>query len=413
MNAELLSVGTELLLGEILNTDAQFLAEELSLLGINVYYQTVVGDNRTRLKQALELALERADIVIASGGLGPTPDDLTKEVIAECMGEQLALHEESLANIIAYHQKIGKRMPQSNKKQALLPEHGIVLPNHNGTAPGCIIEKNGKIVVMLPGPPNELKPMFLESVKPFLMKKSDDVLYSETLKIFGIGESKVAELLQDIMENSKNPTLAPYAETCGMRLRLTAKCRDAEEGRTLVLPVKEKIKGIIGKYIYCEEEKGLPEVVVRMLLERKLTISAAESCTGGMFCKMITDMAGVSAILNESFVTYANTAKMNYLGVKAETLEQFGAVSEQTAREMAQGVCKATGADVGVGITGIAGPDGGTEEKPVGLVYVGVCVGGHVSVQELRLVGNRDKIRYSACLYAFDCIRQKLISNNT
>ena len=407
MNAELLSVGTELLLGEILNTDAQFLAEELSRLGISVYYQTVAGDNRERLQAAMELALSRADIVIASGGLGPTPDDLTKEVIAACMGEELVLHPESLAQIQAYHKKIQRDMPKSNEKQAMLPQNGIVLPNPNGTAPGCIIEKNGKIAIMLPGPPNELKPMFLESVRPYLLKKSNCILYSKTLKIFGIGESRVGELLAGLME-SENPTVAPYAETAGVRLRLTARCASEDEGKSMLAPVEAEIMEKIGEYVYSQEDISLPEAVVRKLLEKNMTIAAAESCTGGMFAKMITDFPGVSAILNESFVTYANAAKTKYLGVLPETLERYGAVSPETAREMAAGAARAAGADVGVGITGIAGPGGGTPEKPVGLVYAGVCVGGRTAVQALHLSGNRDKIRQSACLYVFDMLWREL-----
>lgn len=405
MNAELLSVGTELLLGEILNTDAKFLAEELSCLGISVYYQTVVGDNKKRLFDAVEQALSRADIVIASGGLGPTPDDLTKEVIAECMGESLVLHEPSLEAIRAYYKRVKREMPESNIKQAMMPAHGIVLPNHNGTAPGCIIEKNGKIAVMLPGPPSELKAMFQESVRPYFLEKSDCILHSRTLKVFGIGESKVGELLSDLME-AKNPTVAPYAETAGVRLRLTAQCKTPEEGEAMLLPVEKTIMDRIGEYVYSTEDISLAESTIRELVARHMTISAAESCTGGMFAKTITDLPGVSAIFNESFVTYANAAKMKYLGVTAETLDRYGAVSAQTAREMAIGVCKNTGADIGVGITGIAGPDGGTPEKPVGLVYAGVCVRGEVEVKELNLSGSRDKIRKSACIYVWDMVRR-------
>ena len=409
MNAELLSVGTELLLGEILNTDVKFLAEELSVLGINVYYQTVVGDNRERLKNALELALSRADIVIASGGLGPTPDDLTKEVIAETMEEELVLDEASLDAIKDYYKKVKREMPKSNIKQAMMPEHCRILYNNNGTAPGCIIEKNGKIVVMLPGPPNELVPMFKESVRPYLEEKSGGMIYTETLKLFGIGESKVAEILNDMMENSKNPTLAPYAETAGVRLRLAAFAKDCEEGKRIIADAKNKIKDLVGEYIYAEEDKTLPETVVELLIEKNLKISAAESCTGGMFSKMIVDIPGCSGILDESFVTYANEAKIKYLGVKKETLDKYGAVSEQTATEMAEGVLKNTGADIGVGITGIAGPDGGTAEKPVGLVYVGVSVKGRTKVRELNLKGNREKVRYTAALNAFDMIFKEIL----
>jgi len=403
MNAELLSVGTELLLGEILNTDAKFLAEELSVLGINVYYQTVVGDNKERLKNALELALSRADLVIASGGLGPTPDDLTKEVIAETMGEGLVLDEESFDRIKKYFNKVQREMPQSNIKQAMMPENCIILKNNNGTAPGCIIEKNSKIVVMLPGPPHELVAMFNESVKPYLMEKSEGMLYSETLKLFGIGESKAAEILQDMME-SKNPTLAPYAETAGLRLRLTAFAKNKKEGEMLLKEAKTKIYEKLGEYIYAEGDATLPETVTKMLIDKKITISAAESCTGGMFTKMIVDISGSSEILSESIVTYANSAKEKYLGVEHETLEKYGAVSEETARQMAEGIRKAANSDIGVGITGIAGPGGGTKEKPVGLVYVGVSCKEETVVKKLTLSGNREKVRYSAALNAFDIV---------
>lgn len=404
MNAELISVGTELLLGEILNTDVKFISEQLSILGINVYYQTVVGDNRERLARTLNTALSRADAVIVSGGLGPTPDDLTKEVIAETMGERLILDEESLEAIKEYFSKMNREMSESNIKQAMLPEHCVIMKNNNGTAPGCIIEKDGKTVIMLPGPPNELIPMFKESVIPYFKEKSGGMIYSHTFKIFGLGESRVAEILKDMMEKGSNPTLAPYAETAGVRLRLAAFAESEEEGRKLISDARNRIMEKIGEYIYAEEDKTLPEIVVRMLIEKNISISAAESCTGGMFAKMIVDIPGCSAILGESFVTYSNSAKMKYLGVKAETLGSFGAVSEQTAREMAEGVRENTGSDIGVGITGIAGPDGGTSEKPVGLVYVAAAYNGQTEVRQLNLCGSREKVRYSAALNAFDMI---------
>ncbi|MCX7715010.1 MAG: competence/damage-inducible protein A [Clostridia bacterium] len=412
MNAEIISVGTELLLGEILNTDAQFLARELSEIGIGVYHQTVVGDNYNRLKAAVETALSRCDIVIASGGLGPTPDDITKEVLAECMGEKLVLDQESLESIRTFFKKIGREMVKMNEKQAYMPEHCIILKNHHGTAPGCIIEKNGKVVIMLPGPPSELKPMYIESVKPYLQKKSDVLLYSKVLQIFGIGESAVAEKLKDMMENMKNPTLAPYAKDVGVRLRITAMCKDKEEGEAMIAPIEEEIRTLLGDAVYGIGEQTLAEVVVDAIKSKGLVISAAESCTGGMFAQMITDIAGASSILNESIVTYSNEAKIKYLGVKESTLKKFGAVSEQTAREMAEGICRQSGADIGVGITGIAGPDGGSEEKPVGLVYAGICMGGKTIVKKLMLSGNRAKIRYGACLNAFDMIRHEMLKNS-
>lgn len=410
MNAEIISVGTELLLGEILNTDAQYLAQKLSEIGVEVYHQTVVGDNEKRLRDAVMTAIDRADIVITSGGLGPTQDDITKEVVCDCMGEELVLHKESLDAMQNYFAHINKPMVKMNEKQAYMPKNGIVLPNNNGTAPGAIIEKNGKIAIILPGPPNELKPMYAESVEPFLKSRSEYIFVSKVLQIFGIGESAAAQKLDDILKKSENPTVAPYAKTAGVRLRITAKCTDEKEGYALIAPVEEQIRAILGDDIFAEGEVEINQVVSDMLRERKMTISAAESCTGGLFAKLITDLAGSSDILNESIVTYANSAKMKYLGVSAETLEKYGAVSRQTAFEMAEGICRQSGADVGVGITGIAGPGGGSAEKPVGLVYAGVCINGETEVKELRLTGTREKIRHSVCINVFDFIRRKLNS---
>ncbi len=412
MNAELISVGTELLLGEILNTDAQYLAQKLSESGIDVYHQVVVGDNEQRLRDAIMTALERSDIVITSGGLGPTQDDITKEIVCECMQEKLVLHQPSLDAMTEYFKRINKPMVKMNEKQAYMPENGIVMPNNNGTAPGAIIEKNGKIAIILPGPPNELKPMYEECVEPFLKSRSEYIFVSKVLQIFGTGESSVAQKLDSLIKNSTNPTVAPYAKTAGVRLRITAKCRDDAEGQQLIKPVVEQICNILGDDIFCEGDKEINEVVSDMLRSRKMTISAAESCTGGLFVKMITDLAGSSDILNESIVTYANDAKIKYLGVKEETLAGYGAVSEQTAREMAEGICRQSGADVGVGITGIAGPGGGTPEKPVGLVYTAVCMCGDTEVKELRLNGSREKIRHSVCINVFDMIRRKIMKKD-
>lgn len=411
MNAEIISVGTELLLGEILNTDARYLAQRLSQIGVEVYHQTVVGDNEARLRDAVMTALERADIVITSGGLGPTQDDITKEIVCECMDEELVLHKPSLDAMCDYFARIGKTMVKMNEKQAYMPKNGIVLPNNNGTAPGAIIEKNGKIAIILPGPPHELEAMYAESVEPFLKSRSEYIFVSKVLQIFGTGESAVAQKLDNILKNCENPTVAPYAKLSGVRLRITAKCTDEKEGYALIAPVEEKIRAVLGDDVYGEGEVELNQIVSDMLRERKMTISAAESCTGGLFAKMITDLAGSSDILNESIVTYANSAKMKYLGVRAETLDKYGAVSEQTAFEMAQGICRQSGADVGVGITGIAGPGGGTAQKPVGLVYAAVCINGKTEVNELRLAGSREKIRHSVCTNVFDIIRRRLKNN--
>ena len=408
MNAEIISVGTELLLGEILNTDAKFLAEELSELGINVYYQTVVGDNRKRLEESLQIAFKRADIVIASGGLGPTPDDLTKEVISEYFNKELVLDEESVARMEKYLKGRGLMDVKCNLKQAMMPKDSIILKNDCGTAPGCIIEENGKIAIMLPGPPHELVDMYKKCVKPYLMSKTDSIFYSENLKLFGIGESKVSEILNDYIEKYENPSVAPYAETPGVRLRLTAKCKNEEEGKKIIEPVKKDIYEKIGEYIYNENGDTLPHTVIHKLIDKGYKISAAESCTGGLFSKMITDISGSSDILNESYVTYANEAKSKILGVSEKTLKEYGAVSEETAKEMADGLYRVTKSNVCIGITGIAGPGGGSDEKPVGLVYAGVSINGDTKVYKLMLRGDRERVRNAACLEVFDIIRKRI-----
>ena len=408
MNAELIAVGTELLLGEILNTDTQYLAGKLSEIGVDVYRQTVVGDNRERLKDAVCQAMERADVVIASGGLGPTPDDLTKEVMAECAGEQLKLHQESLERMQEYFRQIKGEMTENNIKQAMMPEHGIVLPNHNGTAPGCIIEVNGKSLIMLPGPPNELTLMYEESVEPYLRERTGQPLYTKTFRLVGIGESKVSYLLADMMAHNANPTVAPYAKTGECHIRLAAKANSPEEAEKIMRPAEEKLREVAGEFIYSEKDESLPEVLVKTLAQKGMRISFAESCTGGMAAKMITDISGASAVLEESYVTYSNHAKHKLLGVREETLKQYGAVSSQTAHEMAVGVSKASEAQIGVGITGIAGPDGGTPEKPVGLVYAAVCMDGQVYPLELHLNGTRDKIRYNVCIKVFAEVLKRL-----
>lgn len=408
MKAELISVGTEILLGEILNTDAQFLAEELSKIGIDVYHQTVVGDNAARLADAVNTALDRSDIVIASGGLGPTPDDITKEVISECMGEKLVLHEESLERMKSYFTRTKRVMPDNNIKQAMMPEHSIVLNNNNGTAPGCIIEKDGKAVIILPGPPSELTLMYNESVKPYLESKSEEKLFTKTFHIFGIGESSVAAELDREMKEFTNPTVAPYAKTGEVHLRLAAKAKTAEEAEKIMADTDKLICDKFGKYIYSTDDKSLPETVFEKLLEKNLVLSTAESCTGGLIAKTITDFPGSSEVFEEGYVTYSNNAKMKNLGVKKETLDAHGAVSAETAAEMAEGVKRVSGADIGVAVTGIAGPGGGTEEKPVGLVYAAICTKDGTKVKKLNLGKNRDRNRYVTMLNVFSMIYEEI-----
>lgn len=391
MNAEIMAVGTELLLGDILNTNAQYLSKQLALLGIGVYHQTVVGDNEERLLKAFSLAFERADLVITTGGLGPTGDDITKEVGAKYFGLKMVENEEAKKNVCDYYK--GREMPQSNKKQGFVPEGATVFYNHNGTAPGCMIEKNGKILIMLPGPPYEASPMFQEYVIPFLKEKSDVTIVSKVLHLSGIGESGAAEKISDIMEKSENPTVAPYAKPNEMIFRISSRGKDEQEAKSLMEPVVKEIYKRLGKYIYGEDSCTLEEAVVLRLEKLGLKIATAESCTGGLVAGRIVDFPGASKVLVDGVVSYSNDSKVKRLGVSEKTLAEFGAVSEETAREMAEGVVKALNADVGVSTTGVAGPDGGTKEKPVGLVYIAACVKGKTTVRKLMLKGDRNRIR--------------------
>lgn len=392
MNAELIAVGTELLLGEIANTDAQAISECLSKLGINVFYHTVVGDNPKRLAETLKLAKSRSDLIITTGGLGPTYDDLTKEVICETFGKKLVMHAPSLDRIKAFFNGIGRPMTENNKKQALLPEGCHVLENDWGTAPGCVVEADGCMVAMLPGPPRECVPMMRERLCPYLAARQEGIIRSHGIRIFGMGESAVEDRLREMMVSSINPTVAPYAKDGEVLLRVTAKAEKAEEAEKLIAPAVEKIRGILGDVVYGVDVDSLEQSVVRKLAEKGLTVSCAESCTGGLLAKRLTDIPGSSKVFPGSVVTYANEAKEALLGVPEKVLDEYGAVSRPTAVYMALGAQKLFGTDIAVGITGIAGPDGGSDEKPVGLCYIGVAVRGTAVVREFRFGGrNRDR----------------------
>jgi nicotinamide-nucleotide amidase len=367
-----------------------------------------VGDNRSRLLEAYKTAFSRADIVIATGGLGPTEDDMTKETAAEYFGLEMELHEPSWEKISALFKQMHANMTLTNKKQAMMPKGCIILANENGTAPGCYVERDGKTLFLLPGPPNECIPMFEDTVIPVLKPRSGVVLASKTLKICGIGESQAEVMLKDLIDRQTNPTIAPYAKTSEVWFRVTASGKDETEARRLIGPAADEIRRRFGENIYGEDGDSLEGVVVKLLIERGLTVACAESCTGGALTAKLVDCPGVSAVLLEGAVTYSNNAKMARLGVKAETLERFGAVSEQTAAEMARGIARTSGADIGVSATGIAGPDGGNPEKPVGLVYVGICVKGAVTVKKLNLTGNRAKVRTRAVVTALDTLRREL-----
>lgn len=409
MKAEILAVGTELLLGDILNTNAQFLAQELASLGIEVYYQTVVGDNPKRLEDTIFHAFSRADLIITTGGLGPTEDDLTKETAAKYFGEKLVLDEKALAQIETFFRRTGRKMTENNVKQAMVPEkNGVVLYNDNGTAPGIIIEKNGKMIAMLPGPPRETVPMFLNQVKPYLAKKQDATFVSRILRVAGVGESAMETAVKDLIDAQTNPTIAPYAKDGEAILRITARAKDEDEANRLIDPVAAALRERLGHAVYAEGETDMETVVAGLLLEKGRTLAVAESCTGGMIASSLVEYAGISKALLEGCVTYSNEAKMRRLGVKAETLEQYGAVSPETAAEMAEGIARTSGADIGLATTGIAGPDGGTPEKPVGLVYVALHFGGETKVKELHFAGKRNKIRERAAYAALDWLRRTL-----
>lgn len=410
MRAEILSVGTELLLGDILNTNAQYIARELANIGVNVFYQTVVGDNPERLKNAYNIAVNRSDIVITTGGLGPTKDDLTKEIAAEYFNKKLILHEKSLEKMMDFFKKINRVPTENNKKQAYFPEGCIIIENHNGTAPGCIIEDGGKIAALLPGPPKEMKPMFQESIIPYLKKFQDGTLVSKVLRVSGIGESSVDKEIGHIIDRQKNPTVAPYAKDNEVHLRVTAKGKNEEEARKLIIPVEKEIREVLGDInVYGVDEESIEEVIAKMLIENNLTIGTAESCTGGLVAGKLIDYPGISKVFLEGAVTYSNEAKMKRLGVKESTLNKFGAVSDECAAEMAQGIARTAGTNIGISTTGIAGPGGGSEEKPVGLVYVGIYMFGKVITRKLNFAGSRQKVRDRATFTILDLLRRELV----
>lgn len=410
MRAEIITVGTEILLGDIVNTNSQFLAKELANLGVEVYYQGTVGDNEDRLLESLEESLHRSDMVITTGGLGPTKDDLTKETAAKLFNQELVFHEESWCEIEAYFNKLEKVPTENNKKQAYFPKEAIVLKNNNGTAPGAILKKDNKTIIVLPGPPREMKPMFEESVKPYLQYLTDDILVSKTLRFYGIGESSLENAIIDIINEQSNPTIAPYAKDTEVTLRITAKAISEEVAMDLINPVIDKIEDRVGQYIYSQGESTLEDTVAEMLVNKNLTISVAESCTGGMVSSNLINYPGISSVFMEGCITYSNEAKMKSLGVKKETLDKFGAVSEETAREMAEGIARRYNTNIGISTTGIAGPEGGTKEKPVGLVYFGIYINGKIIVKRYIFNGSRQQVRLRATKTILNDLRLELIN---
>lgn len=408
MKIEILSVGTELLCGQICNTNAQYISQRLPEVGCRVFYHTVVGDNADRLEQCLNIALNRCDIVITTGGLGPTQDDLTKDTIAKVLGRKMVLHQQSANRISDFFHSAGHVMVESNLRQAYFPEGCIILENDMGTAPGCIVENEDKIVVMLPGPPKELNPMFDRLVMKYFRDKSNSKLFSSFVMIVGKGESLVEEMLMPLVDGQTNPTLATYAKDGIVTLRVTANDKDGADPKELVSNMVDKVCNIMGGSVYSTNYELLEYVIVRLLKEKKLKLAIAESCTGGMLSQIITSIPGSSEVLECGIVTYSNEAKIRLLGVRKDTISSCGAVSSNTALEMVKGIITLSGADIGISITGIAGPGGGSAEKPVGLVYIGIKNGIHEEVVECHFTGNRDRIRTLSAIKALDLVRNSL-----
>ncbi|MGD8191102.1 competence/damage-inducible protein A [Brevibacillus ginsengisoli] len=394
MRAEIIAVGTELLLGQIANTNAQFLSQKLAELGIHVYFHTVVGDNSERLMQAIQLATSRADMVIFSGGLGPTQDDLTKETVAAFLGHHLLEDAPAMDKILDFFAQRGITMTENNRKQALVIEGSTVFPNDHGMAPGMGISRDGHIFVLLPGPPSELYPMMETYVMPFLMKQLPDrqVFHSKVLRFFGIGESALEERLLDLIERQSNPTIAPYAKEFEVTLRITARAQTVEEAEQLIAPTENEIRNRLGGYIYAEGESSLQETLVAALTKRHETISFAESCTGGTLSSLLASVSGASNVFPGSIVNYSNAAKQQLVDVPQEVLETEGAVSALCAKHLAENVRKKFGTTYGVSVTGVAGPNS-SEGKPVGLVYIGLSAEGlPTEVKQLQLTGRRQAI---------------------
>lgn len=400
MRAEIICVGNELLYGDVLNTNTKYLSQQLAMMGIDVLYQMVVGDDEPRLTKAIHDAGKRVDLVILSGGLGPTYDDMTKETLTKALGEEMVLDEASLEAIKAYFLRIGKDMKDSNIKQAYRPVNGSCLANHNGTAPGIHIQNNKVHYFCLPGPPGELQPMFSEEVRPKLMAMSDQTITSKIYALAGIGESTLAEQIGHIMDGSENPRIAPYAKAGTVNLRLTAITKRREEGEALIRGASDKLMPYIKDYIYSEEGLAIEEELVKALREKGMTIATAESCTGGMVSSRIVNVSGASAVFMNGLTAYSNEAKQQWLGVPETHFERYGAVSAEVAQAMAEGVRRVGKADVGIGITGIAGPTGGTPEKPVGTVCIAVASQRGCHVLRHQFSGNREKIRETSTQFA-------------
>src|ERR671913_1856960 len=411
-SAEILTIGTEILLGDLVDTNAAWLGGRLASLGVSIYSHTTVGDNAERITAALREAASRADLVITTGGLGPTSDDLTNQCLGEAAGREMVEYPEARRHVDEMFKRFGRTPTQSNYKQALFPEGSELIPNPAGTAMGAILELDGALVATFPGVPGEMKGMFEETLEPLIKERSEGSILSRTLWFTGIGESALAEKVQDLLDAS-NPTVAPLAGQGKVRLRVTTRAAATQEAEEKIAPVAEEILFRLGDYYFGEDNETLESAIGKLLTQRGATLALAESCTGGLLAKRLTDGAGSSAFFTEGLVTYSNEAKERLLGVSHELLAEHGAVSEPVARAMAEGARELAGTDYGLSVTGIAGPDGGTDEKPVGLVFIGISDMEGMVAERLDLSAwrrSREAIRERSANRAFDLLRHRLLS---
>ena len=407
MKTEVLSVGTEILFGQITNTNTVFLSQQLNLLGFDVMYHYTVGDNSGRLAEIIEMAFRDCDLVITTGGLGPTEDDLTKETACRVLGDVLIRHEPSFKALEDSARHRGRPLTENNYKQTMMPSRAVVFDNDAGTAPGFALSKDGKTIICMPGPPREMTRMWERRVRPYLRQRQSGVIYYKVLRFFGIGESSLETRLLPLIDAQTDPTLATYAKEGECSVRIASKRETMEEAKAAVEKMIERVREKAGEFLYSEDDSELAQVVGRKLIDRGISISSCESCTGGMFGAALTSVPGISAVFERSLVTYTWRAKMEELGVKEETLNRYSAESSQVAAEMAQGLAAKTGSRICISVTGLAGPGGGTEEKPVGTMFIGCCFDGRTIVRELRGRSvNRQWNRHYAVLSMLDLVNQ-------
>ena len=404
---EVLSVGTELLMVQIANTNAQYISRRMPEVGMGVFYHSVVGDNPQRLEACLKLAMERSDVIITTGGLGPTQDDLTKETVAQALGLKMELHAPSRDRIKAYFESAGRVMVESNFRQAYFPFGSLIMENDEGTAPGCIVVSGEKVVVMLPGPPRELIPMFDRHVLPYFKKLHQDMLHSKFLRVVGIGESLVEQKILSLVNGQTNPTIATYAKDGIVTLRITAHDENGISGKELADRMSRDVVALLGDNVYTTEDEELEHTVFRLLREKGLHFACAESCTGGLLAEKMTSVPGASAVFECAAVTYSNAAKINFLGVDPAVIAQYGPVSKETALAMVQAAAKISKAQAAVSITGYAGPDAG--DRPVGTVFIGVKAPGTEYAEEFHFTGNRERIRTLSVINALDLVRKAIL----